>query len=62
MRLLEDMLTSTVSVNRMLPESGHSHAGNESSETRLASPPWHHDYEAHPNSSSFGHAIRRHKK
>ena len=54
---------SAPSPNRDCPEeSGQSHPGNESNEKRLAPPAWHHDYEAHPNSSPFGHAIGRHKK
>ena len=43
-------------------ESGHSHPGNGSNESRLEPPAWHHDYEAHANSSPFGHTIGRHKK
>ena len=43
-------------------ENGQSHPGKESNEKRLAPPAWHHDCEAHPNSSPFGHAIGRHKK
>ena len=57
---LANSCVSVPSSNRdCLGESGQSHPGNEK---RLAPPAWHHDYEPHPNSSPFGHAIGRHKK